>query len=673
MDIIVSEDRLRGEGPDRVKFVNTEFQRAYAAQERRRARMFEDLDMYWGDQIPSLARFNASQQGRELVVYNIAQRKVVGLVGSLLQNNFNITYLSRKGDQNTLIFTVQDMLEADKNHSNWDYNFMKFLTYGCIGGDAVMEMIERQNVDNPLGSLAFEVCTPGSVILDPNWTSDQSRDIQCTFKFHYLTPKQIMNTYGDKAEKIKDALKRELRNGSAYQERFYDDNRDNASSKGSTKQVIEYEYLEDDTHDIELDLSTGVTLPVTDDAAYKQQWMAVNNIDPNNVRVITYPKKTLKLVTICPELMQDEPLAEGLHKFQIERVTKFPWAPERICGEPRGIIALLRDMQITMNKRQNNINSIIESGANGSAFVSDGLVDGDEKAKAVIQANWTNPQFKMFVPEGKIESGKNFILPVPRNPVPNELFTQISRLYDDMDRILPVNAASDGLAQSSSESGVLFSLKSQAIIIAQTTLVRGIQNVLAEIGAAYAIAAKYKYAGVERTFTKPDGTVVKINEIVPLPNGDIGIKNDISSLQAVDTLVKMGSDSPNSRFERRAMAMGVLEKLNPQLYPDIYVNVLGEMLNTIDWDDSTGQGIKDAVDRSVKLAKAQADAQLNPPAPPAPGPASGASAPAPTNPLMPDLSALTAGAAPAPEAPPASQGSPLSQAAMSALAPLMGK
>jgi hypothetical protein len=240
------------------------------------------------------------------------------------------------------------------------------------------------------------------------------------------------------------------------------------------------------------------------------------------------------------------------------------------------------------------------------------------------------------------------------------------------------------MAQSASESGVLFSLKSQAIVIAQTTLVRGIQNVLAEMGAAYAVAAKAKYAGVERVFTKPDGTVIKINEVIALPTGDIGIKNDVSSLQAVDTLVKMGPDSPNSRFERRTLAFDVLNKVgtNPlimQKHPEIYLNVLKEMLDTIDWADSAGAGIKDAMDRALKQTRAEAEAAMAPPQPP-PGmggpPAPGGMPPAPPAGGLPppDLSALMGGAPPPPPAgPPAPPESPLSASALAALAPLMGR
>jgi hypothetical protein len=60
MDIVVSEDRLRGSNPERVRFVDSEYQKALAASSRRRDSLFADLEMYWGDQIPTIARRNVS-------------------------------------------------------------------------------------------------------------------------------------------------------------------------------------------------------------------------------------------------------------------------------------------------------------------------------------------------------------------------------------------------------------------------------------------------------------------------------------------------------------------------------------------------------------------------------------------------------------------------------------
>jgi hypothetical protein len=665
MDTVIKEDRLRGYGPDKIRFVESEYQKAYAASQRRRDSLFADLEMYWGDQIPTIMQTHASREGRELVVFNIAQRKVIGLVGSLLQNHFNQTFLSLDGKQTSLIYTLQDMLEVDKNHSNWDYTFMQFLTHMAIY-EGCMEMVEVQNIESPLGNLGFAVRTPGSYIIDPNWTSNNGKDIQCVFTTHYMSPKQIIETYGDKEDSIKEALRRDLRSGLSYEERRYTDYQDNASNRGGTYQVIEYQYLDSQKSTLEVETKSGMVLPATDNVLYKQQWLQANGLDAEAVREIDYVKKVLRVVTACPSLNMKEPLEDRLHKFQIERVTVFPCACERIAGEPKGIISLIRDMQITLNKRNNAMNDIIESGANGSAFVSEGIFDGDEKAKNTFLQNYTKPRFKQIVAAGKIESGQNFIQPFPRNNVPPEIFRQIDNLYNDIDRILPVNAASDGRAESSSEPGILFSMKSQAIAVAQTTILRAVQNTLTDMGNAYAAAAKAKYAGIERSFTKPDGTTVRINEVIPLPSGDIAIMNDISSLQPVRTLVKMGTDSPNSRFERRGVALDLLSKLNPN-DPDlaeVRTNLTGELVKTIDWSDTTSSAMNEAVQRAIETAKLRAEAQLSqlkaPPAPPPmPGPPPGMPPSLPMGPeaggVPPEIAALTAGGgSPMPQEPPSS-------------------
>ena len=597
-------DQLLPSDVDKKRFVDQQFRRALDATNRKRTRLYQNLSYYFGDQIPDQVKAKADQESRELMVYNISQRKVQGLVGSLMRNSFNIAYMSVDGTNTTLIQGLQDMLQADQNSGNWDFQFMSFLKYGMIE-ESIMELT-TSNAESPLGNLRFECTQPGSVIIDPNWRTTNSADMQECFKYIYLSPTQCIDLYPDMEDAIKAAVIERVRFGRNYEQRDENFNQNYQTILGSDYMILQYMYMEPTRSHKEIDIKSGLELPDTKDIQYKMRWIEINGIDPEYVRDIAYSKKVCKVITTIPGLLQ-LPVQDKLHELQIERIPFFPWAAERINGETRSIIDIVKGMQDTLNKRENMLSNIIENSANGAALLDPDVVDNDPDQKRLIQQNWSNPRFKAWTVAGKLASGKTFIAELPKSAPPAEVFAQINHLWEGIDRVLPINAAADGRAESAQESGILYSMKQQAIEVAQTTLVRGIMSSLTEMGDAYFRAAKAYYSDVERVFVRPDGSTFKINEIMSLPTGDLGIKNDVSSLQNLKTLVKMGQDSPNTRFSRRLIALDLL-KLIPPTMPVLQTEVIGEIMATIEVSDEFKARMDSALDQERQLAASQEEA-----------------------------------------------------------------
>jgi hypothetical protein len=295
----------------------------------------------------------------------------------------------------------------------------------------------------------------------------------------------------------------------------------------------------------------------------------------------------------------NKPIEDKPHELQIQRIPFFPWSPERINGDTHSIMDTIKTLQDTINKRENLVNNILENSANGGAAIDPEIVGNDPDMKQKIQENWSNPKFKFWSQPGAIAAGRNYFAQIPKTNPPSEVFAQINHLWDALDRVLPVSAASDGRSESASESGVLYSMKQQSIEIAQTTLVRSLMGILTEMGDAYFRAARKYYSNVERTFTDSKGKSFKINEIVPMPNNDLGMLNDISNLSNLRTLVKMGQDSPNTRFSRRLTALDML-KLIPPTMPMIQVEVISELIDTLDLGDDTKVKMKNAIEETRK-------------------------------------------------------------------------
>ena len=627
MPQILSE--IIGSDNEKLTFVDTQFRRALDASRRKRDRLYDNLSMYLGDQLPAAALEKASKEDRQLMVYNIAQRKVTGLVGSLLQNSFNITYMSIDNRNNKLIHGCQDMLMADQNSGNWDWAWMSFLKYGLIE-ESIMELTTSTR-ESPLGNLLFETTQPGAVIVDPNWRTGCSADMQECFKYVYMSPTAVLEMLPEASDELRAAILMMRRSGRDYtsndgrasggrelynatngglrpkvgtEARF---NEEPQTSTGGDLCVVQYTYLEPTKSVKTIDMSTGTELPETDDVQYKVQWMERNGIKPDYVRDITYPKKVLRVVTYIPELrpfmtkvVQDKP-----HEIQIQRQLYFPWSPERINGDTRGIVDIIKDMNEVLNKRENLLNNILENSANGAAAIDPDIVGNDPDMKNIIQSNWSNPKFKFWTQAGALATGRNYFAQLPKSPPPNEIFAQINHLWEGLDRVLPVNSASDGRSESSSESGILFSMKQNAIIVAQTTLVRGLMAILTELGDAYFRAAKSYYSNVERTFVLADGTAFQINKVIPLATGDVGIMNDISSLQNLRVLVKMGPDSPTARFTKRLTMMDLMKSIQPGT--PLAVESQLALIETLDLDEDLQQRMKLAGAKNMEIAMAQAD------------------------------------------------------------------
>jgi hypothetical protein len=247
---------------DIIRHCYTQFLSAMSAHEKKRALLFDNLDMYYGRQISNDVLNKMRDSKREPVVYNLLYRKVSGLVGSVLKQGFDISYTPYDGKRSSLTLALQDMLNSDQELGDWEWELMRLLTYGSIF-QGVMQMRITDKF-SPMGNIAFETTTPGTVILDPNWVSDNSWDIQSRWKFTSLTPRQIMNIYEAKTDEVKNAVLLQLK-GQAYDASNLNFNKEFSNKLGQTYRVIEYAYMVPVPSIKEIDVSQNITLPETDE------------------------------------------------------------------------------------------------------------------------------------------------------------------------------------------------------------------------------------------------------------------------------------------------------------------------------------------------------------------------------------------------------------------------
>jgi hypothetical protein len=620
--IIDQLSQIIGSGQEKQKHVQQKYATVMTALQSRRDRLFDNLNKYAGNIIPINAAMALTREDREAVIINLYVRKVQDLASAVAENIWDINFTNPYGEATSLLYALFDQFKTDQQNALWQMEFLQCLIYALIS-DASMEMSVNTDV-NPMGNITWSCNGPGIVSFDPYWRSNKSADCEFDFKTMDLSAAQIKRIYQAASDRIDNAILRDLQNGGNYEAPTIDFARQYQSRITGAYKVIEYNYIEEEPRIIELDGISGKELPVTDDAQFKIQFCQANNIDLGNVRALTVTKKILKTCTICPQLLPD-PLYEGENSLQIERLPHFPLSSERINGEPRSIIDIIGPMVQAINKRENNINAIMDYAAKGGGAWDPAIVGDNPAEKEKIRAGFGKAGFNFFTIPGALQSGTKFYEQLPLPQVPTGLFDQISHLWDAIAETIPVNATTGGKSDYAGEPGILFNLKMQAIERAQTCLMRQVENFLTEIGIAYVKAAKLMYSGATRQFYKPNGQKIVLNDVQPMPNGDIAILNDMSALGHVTVVVKLSPQSPNSRYTKRMTNLEIAKNLptDPE-YAEMRAQCWRNIIGTIEMPEDEADSIDQAGDQSIALAQlrmktesARLQMAMQPPAQPA--------------------------------------------------------
>ena len=305
----------------------------------------------------------------------------------------------------------------------------------------------------------------------------------------------------------------------------------------------------------------------------------------------------VNLLTVLSILLEDAP-----NKVQCGRLPFFPFYADRINGQNFGIVDVIKDAQQTINKREQQINNILASAANGGGGMDAGIVNNDENQMEEIAKNWNNPSYRFWTAPGASKNFPNAFIQFPRGMVPPELFRHLESMWDTLDRIIPQNAAADARTEGRQESGYLYAQKQAAIEVAQTVLLRNLEQLINDIGEAYYYQAQYLYTGVPREFAAKDGSITIVNEPVTLHDGTVGMLNDISALPRVKVTVTQSPKNVSERTSNRLLYDTVMKNL-PAEYRSLRVAIQGQLLDTFDFPDEAKAKIEEGLRRAETLAQ----------------------------------------------------------------------
>jgi len=602
------------ETQQRIRFIEDEYNKAYTHDNSNRERSESAWSMYSGfehGQWPSDIVKQLKAENRHIGQYNFIRGKIDALAGSIVKNWFDIDFVPTDGQYSDLTRTLKELFYSDKEMMDWNDEYLQAVWDGLIYRGVEQMVINTRY--NDIGNIGFERVLPGHVILDPHWITNSCWHLRKLWKIAYLTPKEVMQTYKHKSDRIRERVELMALRGQEYRVDSGSDTipRFNLENiYGTQYRVIEFHHMEKEDKEFEfaigIDDSPDIRIPVGT-VNYKREWLSRNQIDTSNG--IIKKKTTIDtyyVSTICPDLDSEQMLEDRKSEIQIGRLPFVVWSAARINGKDSGVVELLEDIQLSINKRESLWEHIISTAATGAMMVDPELVDNDMNKVNDLVTNINKPNYIGTSAPGRIASGRQYFLKVPREAYHGEIDTELRRMSDYMDKISKQTATLDGQNESSHETGILFARKQLQSEIAQTVLLKGLEKYWNEKGEMYLLYAPELYGGTYREFTTSSYNgasqrgKVAVNETLETPGGTRTF-NNLKMIPRHKVVVTQSPQGVTIRATERAISAELLRSIGPENLvsrAQLTKNIMG----TLDNKDEDREKLMAAADLEYQFA-----------------------------------------------------------------------
>ena len=592
----------------RLMLLYNQFNKLYEYNRQDRERLLRNCRMSWGVDYAQWPKFIVDRllsQGRQAPTFNIIDRNITGLAGTLLRNKFDMKFQSLAASEDFSSSKLNNMWISDQSQMNWERSDAELMTYGLIQqGTQVM------TVEDPTGTgdyhIGFRTIPPWNVMYDSNWRSIYPKDCDMAWTWTYMTVNQIIQTFDSKSEEILAEKNRQSIEGYDPGEfegavpEWIDHYPDTNSRWGDKHRVIEFHEMRYSEDYAEYDLKNSRFMP-EGNFQEKLQYAQENDLGDDDIRWVTRKKKEYWKTVFAPGLSKHVLLEETKHYLQVDRLPLFPWGARRMNGQWKGVVDDLYDLQMDINKNEMAMTEFLQRCTAGSFIAHPDLVGNDHSKMKTFEQNLSTPGAILWADENA-DSINGLIEPTPRPSIPGELIGNTDRKYGLVDRLGLQTAAAEGRAESGRESGRLFQSKFEAGVIAQTLINLGLKNHLHDKAEAYFLQAPITYAGREREFPGSEEVEpFRINEMVAKPNGEIGKKNDITKMKRQKIVI---TSSPKG-LNMRSKAKEVMSDIYQANQNDPYISALAMkyIIKSEDLPEESKQEILEGLNLSIEIYK----------------------------------------------------------------------
>lgn len=479
--------------------------------------MYSGVDM---GQWPAEAVEIMQQAGYPTHTINFAQGLIDTALGHVLQSPTDIKISTTDPQSKEDVSIMQSLYDIDYSTGEWAKAFKQMFLDGFIQRGWVQLLPVVTN--DVRGNVGLEVVDPAHIYVDPFWISDDIKDCREIFKCVWLTPDEIKAAYDFKGEEIDDAIaefKNYSTNNPTMIETLFDRSTDFYDVDENRYKVIERHYIEDINKDVIVDTFTGKQLKKKQwpegarklKGAVLKAWLVANFKD--RYKVFSKTEHVSKFVTIAPALGLDFCLEKGKYPYQFGHVPFFPWSYRNMYGEPLGMMDLIADAQIMLNKRESQITKILNQRTAGNWTIEADAFDNDPAKIRDAQRRITMTGQTFIVTPGS--NNQNKIKSLTDNFQINDLRQQTQVIENYLQKITNITPAMQGQLQSTQESGVLYEqMQAQSMTVMEMTI-DSIKQFMKAFGQCYLKAAVEQYGEAPRElYDKYSGVRVTINQPV---------------------------------------------------------------------------------------------------------------------------------------------------------------
>lgn len=601
---------------ERAMMIWDEYNRYRDATEVDIEREFENLDFFYGldgRQWRTEAKNQMEDEDRPLGTYNLVQRKVSGIAGSLIRNPFDTKYIGDTPSLDHLTQILQQMYLSDRELMDWDSELHQGIIYGLSYRTCFWMRVETDLPASPIGNIAIRHLLPGTWIADPAWKSLSSKSLSTLYRFHYMRAKDLKQTYKTKSGEIQNEIDFQNRYGEYFEkDEDVDWSQDATTSKGDSFLVVEKHYLDVERVTREFDPATGTIFWEWMDDEEKVSVAQKLDIPPERIREEKVNSKIYKVAAMAPDF-PNLILEDGKHFCQIGRLPFFPWASQWVNGKPVGIVDQLKDAQREINERQATITLGAQGAVNTGVAMDPAMFGNDETKISEFKKHFGNPRQIARLKSGASRQFPNGLTPLARAAIAPELFAIVNDMIQLMDILVPQPAA--GEAQSKSgESGILFAQKLEVMKTLQTPMMFSYRQLIEDIGEAYLYYASKLYSKGMRTFSTGDGKdsfEINVPALDDLTGEEI-VENDFSEIASVRHRLQL-AESPkgvNIRLINRELNMGILGTWPRDSMPNTGMVFAENVVRSLDMTEEEKESASKAIELDKRLIESNTEAQI---------------------------------------------------------------
>ena len=578
------------------------------------ARGVRNARFWWGvnfGQWPDNIVQRLLDQGRRPPTYNVVLDKMETMIGSIMGAGWNTRYEPLYGKGDSIMGKLDDIRNTDEQNLDWEYTeTMVFLDALSMVGYERMAITDKLH---DLGNITWEQLNALRVLRDPRWMSTDIDDLDDYFTYYYLTPSEVRDMCeGDVSEQLTELEAREKRDGIdfGYYEGFttYDD----PGAKWIDRHlVLEFHYVKREKVWWEYDKKNYCLFPETgfkygseQDKQAKAQYAQEAGLTGED---IVWDKK--KVVTkyierIAPTINRELFLARGKDRVQCGSVNLFPLGFQ-YQGQFQGIVDRIYDLQLSINRGEMSMDSILATTAKDTMFIDEGLAGGDPVKKAQIEDAWNMDGARIWVEEGAMaDLGPNAgVIPLPHREVSADAFRVIERRYELADRLSKVPAAQESRTEGGQEPNILYENKLSVASIGQWLYGMLHKRHRVAKAKAYLRQAKITYAGAPREFRDDSGEPFTINKTTYDDAGQSYTLDDISTVPEMRVIAIPNKGGPSYRLQNQQQAAKLLPISNQDPNNRLITLILMEI--AVDGEQLPDDK-KDELTKAFALSKAQA-------------------------------------------------------------------